>query len=267
MKVLKVLFDHTIVRFGKMGEYRLEYESKQPGRNYLAEIVYRKQSERNDWLQKEIDCLPVIANFAQEGRIKALSSEELKAENRVPKFPSSEYNVFTDVKFEKALAPLARSKWGLSKEQYLDKEDIIKYCLSFFLSPSSERIEQFISGMRTNSRFSLSAFEEKCLRRTYVFKAICHGIDRMHYPDALHLWTAEENGLDVFLTMDRKFRNVLDRQNINLNCCLMFPSELVVLVGDKHCEQQKNGPDPHVDPTTIQPHQLQKIIIEKAPQY
>jgi predicted nucleic acid-binding protein len=82
--------------------------------------------------------------------------------------------------------------------------------------------------MKSNP-LGLSTFEEKCLRRAHVFKAICQGIDRAHYPDALHLWTAEENNLDVFLTTDRRFRNVIDRQNIELHCHIMFPNELICL--------------------------------------
>jgi hypothetical protein len=102
---VKVLFDHTIIQFGKIGEYGLEHEPKQPRQNYLATIVYRKQRERNDWLQKEIDCLPTIANFARQGRIKAFTTLELMAEDRVAEFPCSDDNVFADIEFEKALSP------------------------------------------------------------------------------------------------------------------------------------------------------------------
>jgi hypothetical protein len=225
---VKVLFDHTIIQFGKIGEYGLEHEPKQPRQNYLATIVYRKQRERNDWLQKEIDCLPTIANFARQGRIKAFTTLELMAEDRVAEFPCSDNNVFADIEFEKALSPFERSKWGLSIDQYLDKDQVIKYCECFFLTPTPERIDRFISGMKSNP-LGLSTFEEKCLRRAHVFKAICRSIDRTHYPDALHLWTAEENNLDVFLTTDRRFRNVIDRQNIELHCHIMFPNELICL--------------------------------------
>jgi hypothetical protein len=224
---MKVLFDHTIIQDSIRGDHEFQCESHQPGRNNYAKFVDKMRPRRNDWTQNEIDCLPAIAKFAHEGIIKAFRTGELMAEDRVGKFPSSYIDLFAGVKFEKALAPLERSKWGLSIEQYHDKEQVITYCLSFFLTPSQERIERFISEMRANPRFSLSTFEEKCLRRAQVFKDMCYGIDKKHYPDALHLWTAEENNLDVFLTIEKRFRNVMHRQKIKLNCRIMFPSELV----------------------------------------
>lgn len=98
------------------------------------------------------------------------------------------------------------------------------------LGLSAAGIEKYISDMRKNPVRSLSVFEEKCLRNLTIFREICHGIDEKHYPDVLHFWTAEENGMDVFLTMDRKFRNVMARQKVKLNCRIMFPSELIKTV-------------------------------------
>jgi len=96
----------------------------------------------------------------------------------------------------------------------MSKDDVIAYCKSCFLTPSPERTERFIEGMKHNPRHSLSPFEERCLRNASVFQRLCRGIDETHYPDALHdethypdalhLWTAEENGLGAFLTLDKK---------------------------------------------------------------
>lgn len=118
---------------------------------------------------------------------------------------------------------LDRSKWGLNIQQALDKQAIIDYCKCFFLSPDFTRIERFIEGMRRNQRYDLTESEEKCLRRTHVLRS---GI--AHYPDALHLWTAEENGLDVFLTHDRRFKNVIEsKRNLKRHCRVMLSTQLV----------------------------------------
>lgn len=113
---------------------------------------------------------------------------------------------------------------------------MIAYCKCFLLTPSKNRTEKFITGMKKNPRFSLSPFEEKCLRNADVFKKICRGISENHYPDALHLWTAEENGLDAFLTTDRKFRNVMAHQKIDLHCQVVLPSDVLrVLESAESC--------------------------------
>jgi hypothetical protein len=132
-------------------------------------------------------------------------------------------------------APVERSNWGFGVEQLCGKAEVIAYCEYFFLSASPEHIERFITGIRKNPRFNLSSFEEQCLSRAHVFKAICKGMARTHQPDALHLWTAEKTGMDVFLTHDKAFRNVVDRQQVTLHCRVMFPSELLAAIS--HSDQ------------------------------
>jgi hypothetical protein len=150
----------------------------------------------------------------------------------VLKYPSQRRtDIFEGCTFDTLPAPLERSKWGLGTDQYCNKEHVIAYCESFFLTASPERVERFIAGMRENPTFSLSPFEEKCLRRSHVFRAITKGIARSHFPDALHLWTAEENGVSIFLVHDKKFRNVIARQKINLRCKVLFPSEFLSELG------------------------------------
>jgi hypothetical protein len=64
-------------------------------------------------------------------------------------------------------------------------------------------------------------------------------MDRAHYPDAVHLWTAEENGMDVFLTDGRKFLNVIRRQKVDLHCKALLPSKLVAHFPADGCRSEK----------------------------
>lgn len=219
---MKVLFDESVRIDGILGEYS------------LADVVFGRETDfkaktkKTECQQKEIDCLDTIAGLCREKRIVPYTTDELHAEYfRGATFPSRNYKyVFKDINFEMAPCPIKRSKFGISLEQYTVKKEVIHFC-SVLLRLSHAGIEKYISDMRKNPVRGLSPFEEKCLRNLNVYREICHGIDEKHYPDALHLWTAEENGMDVFLTMDKKFRNVMDRQKVNLNCSIMFPSELI----------------------------------------
>ena len=226
---MKVLFDHTIRQDAIRGEHGFIYESYRSGHNNLLKAFHNSRPDRNDWKQEEIDCLPKIAKLCRQLKITPYTTEELEGERfRALKFPPPNYDdLFKGIEFRMAKCPMVRSKWGISMEQYIAKEDVKNYCKLFFLTSSPERTQKFITGMRNNSRKSLSDFEEKCLKRAHIFKKICFGINETHYPDALHLWTAEENRLDVFLSNDKKFRNVIDRQRVDLNCKMLFPSELV----------------------------------------
>lgn len=228
---MKILIDNSIradaIRsehgFLKLDEYR--------GIGYNSHVIYvqKIRPDRKDWRQGEIDVLPQIADLIRKGLVKGCVTDELELEAlAAEKFPSPVLeDIFDGCVLEKIPAPIDRSKWGMDFDQALSKEQVIRYCESFFLTPSDERIEAFILGMRKNPRLSLSEFEEKCLRNVQVFRAICRGIDRKHYPDALHLWTAEENGVDIFLLNDKRFINVISRQKVKLHCKLMFLTEFI----------------------------------------
>ena len=227
---MKVLFDHSVRQHALRGEHGYVYFAPyRPGYNNLIEPAHNIRPARTDWLQDEIDCLGKIAELCRRKKLLPYITEELESEEfRALKFPSPNHDdLFEGIQFKKAQCPIVRSKWGLSAKQYTDKNDVIAYCKCFFLTPSKERTEKFIAGMKENPRFSLSEFEERCLRNSDVFRNICRGISENHYPDALHLWTAEENGLDVFLTMDKKFKNVMARQKIGLHCRVMLPSDVL----------------------------------------
>jgi hypothetical protein len=228
---MKVLIDHSVRQDAITDEHGFQFvEAELLGRKYrYLQPLTRTRPPRTDWKQAEIENLPKVAELIRQGRVQAFTTGELYAEAfRVQKFPSRRYgDIFEGCTFEDLPAPLERFKWGLGLDQFLSKEEVIAYCESFFLSSSPKRIEQFIIGMRENPRFNLYAFEKQCLRRVHIFKAICRGIHRTHYPDALHLWTAEENGMDAFLTHDSTFRNVITRQKVALRCTLIFPSELL----------------------------------------
>ena len=219
---IKILLDHSVRQRAVFGEHGFAVvEDQFAGKTYrYLQPQTRHTPPRTDWLQQEIDKLPGIAERIRDGILHAFTTNELYAEAfRADKFPPPAYiDVFEGCPIGHLPAPLERSKFGLGGEQFMSKDDVIAYCKSSFLTPSPERIERFIEGMKHNPRHRLSPFEERCLRKTPVFQKLCRGIDETHYPDALHLWTAEENGLDAFLTLDKKFRNVVERQDVNFTC-------------------------------------------------
>lgn len=231
---MRVLLDHSVRQHAITGEQGfVSVEGTLAGQRYRylkPQTQYRPQ--RTDWLQREIEKLPKVAELIRDGRLQAFTTNELYAEAfRAARYPSPVYiDIFEGCSIARIPAPFERSKFGLGGDQFLSKDDVINYCKSFFLTPTQKRVEQFIDGLKRNPRFNLSPFEERCLRNAFAFKGLCRGIDETHYPDALHLWTAEENGLDAFLTLDRKFKNVMERQHINFKCRILYPSELLAIV-------------------------------------
>jgi predicted nucleic acid-binding protein len=65
-------------------------------------------------------------------------------------------------------------------------------------------------------------------RNVARFRALCAVLDESQYPDAFHLWTAEVNGLDYFLTADRAFINVMTKTaRLQLTTRPVGPRELL----------------------------------------
>jgi len=232
MASINVLVDRSVRSHAITEEHSFQSaKMQQRGKQYrYVQSVTPSTQMRGGWLQMEIEVLPRVAELIRQGGVQAYTTNELYAEGfPVQKFPSPRYmDIFEGCTFNTLPPPLERSRWGIGLDQLCSKEDVIAYCECFFLTASPERVESFISGMRENPRFSLTPFEAECLRRSHVFRAICHGINRTHYPDALHLWTAEENGMNVFLTHDKRFQNVIAHQKIELKCKVMLPSEFLV---------------------------------------
>lgn len=231
---MKVLIDHSVRQHAKMGEHvAVPTQDTVRGQLYTyLRFETRHRLPRSDWLRGEIETLSEVAELVRGGQVQAFTTAELHAEGfRAAKFPSPGHiDAFEGCQISELPPPFDRSKFGLDLDQFVSKEDAIGYCISFLLTPDLEQITKFIEGMKRNPRYSLNQFEEKCLRNASVFKELCRGIDETHYPDALHFWTAEEHGLDAFLTLDQKFRNVTERQRISMKCDVLYPSELVAKV-------------------------------------
>lgn len=227
---MKVLIDHSVRQHGIVAHSVVEWKKVEVlGQTFqYLKPIEKPRPTRQDWMKEQIDALPELVDLVGRGQIKAFTTNELEAEwFRAAKFPESYDTVFKGCEFGLLPAPLERSKWGLSSEQFASKDEVISFCKYMFLMPTDGRIKQFIERMAKIPRFSLTEFEVRCLLNVELFRSICHGIDETHIPDALHLWTAEENNMDTFLTLDKKFQNLIKNQQVELKCKVMFPSEVL----------------------------------------
>jgi hypothetical protein len=105
---------------------------------------------------------------------------------------------------------------------YLKKEELLEFCDFLLQLPESllQETPQLWATRPTS--------EQKNLAQIGRFKLLCRHLARKHYPDAFHLWTAETNGLDYFLMMDKKFSNALqNRRDLDFQCRVVSPDDLL----------------------------------------
>lgn len=228
---MRILFDNSI----RSDAIRAHYGFTRQEKKFLGHKVSyiqpanRRRPPRMDWRQSEIEALPKIAHLIHKGHIQPFTTNELELERlQTQEFPPIQVDdIFSRIQFEHLNSPLDRSKWDLEPGEIFSKCNIIQFCENFFLSCTPQTIDHFIISMKSNQRYNLTKFEEQCLRKASVFQSICRGIHSKHYPDALHLWTAIENKMDAFITVDRKFQNVMKRQSLSCCCEILLPSELL----------------------------------------
>jgi len=206
---------HEIAWGNTMQECRvLEYERKpMPG---ASEI----------WKRNQIECLPTIDRIAREGKIELFSYSELfhEAWKRPGSFPSNPLGfLFSDDTFKHVDAAVERSFFfqpGAS--EYNSENQMINFC-KWLLDPKAEDLADRLSAQDRYPAFLLNN-----LRGVQRFRDLCRGLAEKQYPDAFHLWTAEVNEIDYFLTADGKFiRAMTETKRLNLPCMPLSPSNLL----------------------------------------
>ena len=108
---------------------------------------------------------------------------------------------------------------------YLKREEVIDFC-EFLL-----RVDPLILRQAPEFWGTLPGFEQENLVQLKRFKSLCRHLAKKHYPDALHLWTAEQNELDYFLMLDKRFPNALrGKYDLDFRCRPVPPEELLEIM-------------------------------------
>jgi hypothetical protein len=74
----------------------------------------------------------------------------------------------------------------------------------------------------------LTDFEIDSLQNLKYFQMLCAtGRSPEHYPDIFHLWTAQRNRIDVFLTLERKLPEMASRAERSMKIEPQFPTKVL----------------------------------------
>jgi len=232
---MKVLVDNCIISLsdtmqGAFKEQNLAWgESSQCIR--IAGYVRKKLPSKDQaWKRDQIECLPTIGKIAREQRIALYTYDEIIFEGwkRSGSFPSNHLgNIFSGVDFNHVDAAIERSYFFQSGFcEYLKKDEVINFC-KWLLTPN---IESLADKLAPTKRYPEPLL--KNLRRVQRFRDLCSGLSEKQYPDAFHLWSAEINGMDLFLTTDGKFiRALTQTKKLGLPCMPLSPSQLLEQFG------------------------------------
>ncbi len=173
---------------------------------------------------KQMEALFTVGRLIREGRIEAYDYNEIRFERARGSTGLGACNALHGCKIHSCRPALERSKFMrtldfrnfISKGGKKDRERVLPTGdlsqIAFFkwlCALGKEHIEALIPHAAT---IGLTAFEIESLKNIEWFRFICQRSGSPeNYPDVFHLWTAERNGLDAVLTLDKGLQNLVSR--------------------------------------------------------
>jgi len=200
---MKILIDTNILRRAvthvtEMIPQTVKWGPHDVTRNVAQRTPRPPRIDEND-IREDLACLATLCTSAREGRLEFFTAFELQMEELRQEYPHEGYlgiNLFRGVPLKTVPCPIQRSiVIGSAASASITKKEQ----RDFFRSIQNPR-----------------------------FLEINNATDKAHIADVFHLWTAEEASLDVFLTMDYRFRNVVNQKNkiVKSRTAVMTPKEL-----------------------------------------
>lgn len=237
LTVIKVLVDRNIevdqsiavpaTKTSKIKWGDIELEHDLPG--YLQKNYSKTDHDK----MAQISCLPSIKKAVDDGRAELYSYIEIGFERLQASFPNG--MLFGDILGNnfKEIEPAINRSFFQSYDFFElgVRQPMIDFCL-FLIENKLENIEtsQFkqmgLSDFQINNIFNLNRFREICKNISSA------PTEHPKLCDAFHLWTAEVNNMNYFLTRDTKFINkVTESSKIQFKCIPITPANLLKKLG------------------------------------
>jgi hypothetical protein len=234
-KKISVLIDLSVRRHAVFTEdAQIEKRIDWGGRAHSPLIAaWKRRPDRSAmevWLQKQISCLPTITRLARGGTVECYSYVELMfEESRGRRGMRGTFgDLFAGVNMKNCPSVVNRSRFrqNVDFSEYLRKEGLPELC-DFMLKLDASLLRRAAEFWNT-----LPVFEQENLIQLERFQSLCRRLSERHYSDAFHLWTAEANGLDYFLLVDKKFVNAMGGiRDLNFRCRPISPEQLLSVMG------------------------------------
>lgn len=184
----------------------------------------RKKPDKDLTYQGQKEALFTVGRFIREGRIEAYDYVEIQFETMRGKSQFTSCNALRDCKIHRCHPALERSKFRqttniidtISKGGKKDRKAGVDIgeanqiaFFTFLLGLQTEHVDILIQHAE---QIGLTEFEVESLRDIHWFQLLCQqSKSPENYPDVFHLWTAERNGLDAVLTLEKRLPNLVSR--------------------------------------------------------
>lgn len=188
------------------------------------------KTPRDTTQQAQRECLPTIARLARNGTLLLHKTIEVAFEgwHRAGAPAPLPGYLFAAIPLIEIPPAIERSRiWQMEIDQHVQGDAAAQFCQWLFVADE----ELLLSEELILKHFTPQ--EVTNLRNLDRFRYLCKNLSHDQCRDAFHLWTAEVNGLDYFLTVDTKFIRALTMRGKkpDLPCLPVTPSDLLDIMG------------------------------------
>lgn len=188
------------------------------------------KTPRDTTQQVQRECLPTIVRLVRNGTLLLHKTTEVAFEawHRAGAAAPLPGYLFASVPFIDIPPAIERSRLRQTEiGQHVQGDAVAQFC-------------QWLRGVDEKRLLSEATFREHITPQEAAnlgnlgrFRELCKGLSPDQCRDAFHLWTAEVNGLDYFLTVDTKFIRALTMRGKkpDLPCLPVTPSDLLDIMG------------------------------------
>jgi len=251
---MRVLLDTGVITHAEFAVGAIKQHIDRWGDHEIAVPIHgfmRKPSEKDPNYQRQINALFTVGRLIQQGRIEAYKYSEIEYEvGRGSKGPPV-CNALEGCTIQTCPPAVERSCFrsslnfidAISKGGKKDRKASVDLggvnqiaCFEWLCSLKKGQIRSLppqLIKMRGITDFDLESLEN-----IEWFKFLCkRSGSPENYPDVFHLWTAERNNLDAFLTLETRLPNLVSRvknekvRRIDIRTEVLRPLELLQKLG------------------------------------
>ena len=248
---MRVMLDNSIFSHSQFAESTMGPQGPRFGIHSQDNRVWgfvRKKLNPSDEYQLQVDSLFTVGRLIREKRFEAFTYCELMYESFNRTIGERAFDALAGCARSDCPPALMRSRFrggdGFEFARKGGKKDrkrglataLSQISFMEWLCSLDERHVTAI--LECKAVLGLTEFEIESLRNLRCFQKLCAiSQSRDNYPDMFHLWTAERNRMDVFLTLDKTLCNVFSQiehakiVEIEYPTRVLRPLEFLMLLG------------------------------------
>jgi hypothetical protein len=236
------MLDNSILSHSQFAEWRsIIAEVVRDGNLHSVQQLglVRRKADPNFAYQSQMDALFTIGRLIRERRIYGFTYAELSLEGWKRNVGEQAFDALGDCKIESCHAPMERSRFFKAGrfEDYMAKGGKKDRKAGKNLSMSQIRFVQMLLDLTEDNvrelislreMLQITPFEIESLHNLPWFRTMCRVAQSPeNYPDMFHVWAAQRNRMDVFLTLEITLTNIAAKFPVNKSCLASFPTSVL----------------------------------------